>query len=113
MSLGTDVNKFMEENYGDIPVYEIREPKIIHFANLGTNRFQKHEIAVIDTPLIQRLKYISQLGEVFNVFPTARHTRFEHTLGVVIGATRIWDALFENGSLNSVSEPEEKEFFST
>lgn len=108
MSLGNEINKFMEENYGEIPVYDIKEPKIIHLANLGTNRFLKHEIAVIDTPLIQRLKYISQLGAVYNVFPTARHTRFEHTLGVVICANRIWESLYENGSLDSVSEIERK-----
>jgi uncharacterized protein len=108
MSLSEEVNKFMEENYGEIPIYNVREPKIIHLANMGTNRFFKHEIAVIDTPLIQRLKYISQLGAVYNVFPTARHTRFEHTLGVVIGANRIWDSLFENGSLDSLSELERK-----
>lgn len=106
MTLGDEINKFIEEIYGEIPIYIIREPKIIHLANMGTHRFFKHEIAVIDTPLIQRLKYISQLGAVYNVFPTARHTRFEHTLGVVVAATRIWNSLLENNYLDHLSETE-------
>ncbi|HPJ84339.1 MAG TPA: HD domain-containing protein [Methanothrix sp.] len=108
MPLENDVNKFIDENYGEIPLYLIREPKIIHLASMGTHKFFKHEIAVIDTPLIQRLKYISQLGAVYNVFPTARHTRFEHTLGVVIAATRIWESLLENNHLDYLPESERK-----
>lgn len=108
MSLGDEINKFMEDFYGEIPLYLTREPKIIHFANMGTHRFFKHEIAVIDTPIIQRLKYISQLGAVYNVFPTARHTRFEHSLGVAVAATRIWDSLSEKDHLEHLPQPERK-----
>ncbi|CAD7775414.1 hypothetical protein FHEFKHOI_01769 [Candidatus Methanoperedenaceae archaeon GB50] len=57
-------------------------------------------MAVIDTHVVQRLKYISQLGPVYNVFPTARHTRFEHTLGVTITLNKMWNSLSENGSLS-------------
>jgi uncharacterized protein len=38
--------------------------------------------AVIDTPAMQRLKEISQLGLVSFVYPGAVHSRFEHSLGV-------------------------------
>jgi HD superfamily phosphohydrolase len=37
---------------------------------------------VIDTPAFRRLHDISQLGLVSRVYPGARHTRFEHSLGV-------------------------------
>jgi len=38
--------------------------------------------ALLDTPPVQRLRRISQLGTVTYVYPSANHTRFEHSLGV-------------------------------
>ena len=39
-------------------------------------------IGVVDSEDFQRLRDISQLGHVFLVYPGARHSRFEHSLGV-------------------------------
>lgn len=109
MDLSKEVNDFMEKYYGEFKVCAISNPKVIHLARLGTNQFKKHEIATIDLPVVQRLKYISQLGTVYNVFPTARHTRFDHTLGVSIIAKKMWDSLSENESLKGMSQ-ESKEY---
>ena len=38
--------------------------------------------ALLDTPAVQRLRRIAQLGTVRLVYPSANHTRFEHSLGV-------------------------------
>ncbi len=38
--------------------------------------------ALLDTPPVQRLRRVSQLGTVDLVYPSANHTRFEHSLGV-------------------------------
>ncbi|MFC4987479.1 HD domain-containing protein [Saliphagus infecundisoli] len=37
---------------------------------------------LLDTPTVQRLRGIAQLGTVSLVYPSANHTRFEHSLGV-------------------------------
>src|ERR687894_3307288 len=41
------------------------------------------DIALIGTPAFVRLERIQQLGFVSRVWPGARHTRFEHSLGVM------------------------------
>jgi HD superfamily phosphohydrolase len=37
---------------------------------------------LLETPAVQRLRHIKQLGTVGMVYPSANHTRFEHSLGV-------------------------------
>ncbi len=50
-----------------------------------TDRIQgeKTERDVIDTPWVQRLRRIFQLQSARWVFPTAEHTRFQHSLGTL------------------------------
>ena len=38
-------------------------------------------LSLVDTPAVQRLRYVRQLGHAFLVYPGATHTRFEHALG--------------------------------
>lgn len=71
----------------------VRSEKAVHDPVLGTHVFQPHEIALLDTPLLQRLRYISQTGFVYLTFPGARHSRFEHTLGAAVLVERFIGAL--------------------
>lgn len=48
---------------------------------------------VIDQPLFQRLRHIKQVGMVDLVFPSATHTRFNHSLGCAYLAYRFAKAL--------------------
>jgi len=67
--------------------------KDIHDPIWGTNRFSWRELALIDSPIIQRLRGIHQTGLAYHVYPAARHSRFEHSLGVVTVAARVFDAI--------------------
>jgi HD superfamily phosphohydrolase len=49
--------------------------------------------ALLDTPAMQRLRRIRQLGTVSLVYPSANHTRFEHSLGVYHLASEALDHL--------------------
>ena len=43
--------------------------------------------SIINTPIFQRLRNIHQTGILYYVFPTATHTRFEHSIGTYHLAT--------------------------
>jgi len=80
------------------PVSDLKPFKDIHDPIWGTNRFSWRELAVIDSPVIQRLRRIHQTGLAYYVYPSARHSRFEHTLGVVTVASRVFDAVAQRYS---------------
>jgi len=48
---------------------------------------------LIETPEMQRLLRIKQLGYTYLVYPGANHTRFEHSLGTFFVAKKMCDAL--------------------
>lgn len=51
------------------------------------------EIAVLDTREMQRLRGIKQLGSADLVFPGARHSRFEHSIGTLHISQHIIEAI--------------------
>jgi HD superfamily phosphohydrolase len=68
-------------------LHEFRDP-IHNFISVRSD-----ERKVIDSPPFQRLRDIHQLAMTYLVYPGATHTRFEHSLGVMELASRIFDVV--------------------
>ncbi len=68
-------------------LYEIRDP--IH----GLIQFNNWEREIINHPVFQRLRRIRQLGLTEMVYPGAVHTRFEHSIGVMYVATKMFEQI--------------------
>ncbi len=57
--------------------------KIIKDPVHGYVELEDFALAILDSPALQRLRYIRQLGFSYLVYPGANHTRFEHSLGTM------------------------------
>lgn len=71
-------------------------PNVVRDSVHGNIPFSDFEKKVIDHPIVQRLREISQLGFLKYVFPSSSHSRFEHSLGVMHLAGRALDSLIVN-----------------
>ena len=99
--LGERVDRFVKWAFRDYRPRTPRGPKVINDSLLGNQYFSKHEVAVIDSPLLQRLKRIKQTGLVYQVYPSATHSRFEHSLGTATIAERCLYAIQERAFVES------------
>lgn len=67
--------------------------KEIFDAVWGPVEFNSAEIAILDSPLLQRLRRIKQLGLASYVYCDADYSRFSHTIGVFYLAARMADII--------------------
>ena len=73
--------------------HEIRDP--IHtFIRVDTK-----ERRVVDSKPFQRLRHIHQLALTSLIYPGATHRRFEHSLGVMDLASRVYDIITDPPNL--------------
>lgn len=54
------------------------------------------ELKIVDTPIFQRLRRIHQLALTKYVYPSAEHSRFTHSMGVMQVATEIFLNIYRN-----------------
>ncbi len=80
--------------------------KVIFDVIHGFIEVDKITLSIIDTPEFQRLRNIKQLGAVHFVFPSANHTRFEHSLGVYYLAGELINNLKKNQPELNITEKE-------
>ena len=83
------VPRLAQRKQGDAPK-EFNDPV------WGTIVLQPIELVILDSPLLQRLRFVRQLGVAQLVYPAANHTRLEHTLGVVHQVDRLVRSLNEH-----------------
>ncbi|GAB1344929.1 HD domain-containing protein [Gemmatimonas sp.] len=65
-------------------------------------------LALLETPVMQRLRYVRQLGLAFLVYPGATHSRFEHALGAWHLAGVALRLLDERGALMDIAPREQQ-----
>uniref|UniRef100_A0A182XM45 HD domain-containing protein n=1 Tax=Anopheles quadriannulatus TaxID=34691 RepID=A0A182XM45_ANOQN len=91
-----------------LPIDEMEQSELtVPDAVYGTFRLPSFVRAVTEAHEFVRLKYLKQLGVSNAVFGTARHTRYDHSLGACYLSGRLLDAV--NKTLNPpVTEDERK-----
>lgn len=67
--------------------------KAIHDLVWGFVELSGGEIAILDSPVLQRLRFVRQLGLAYLLFPAAGYSRFEHSLGVCFAVGRMVESL--------------------
>ncbi|KUH34111.1 phosphohydrolase [Thermococcus celericrescens] len=75
--------------------------KLVHDPIHGGIELDDFAVRLVDTPEFQRLRRITQLGLAYLAYPSARHTRFEHSLGTFHLARRVrgYNPEIEEGAL--------------
>ena len=63
-------------------------------------RFSEIERDIVDTAVFQRLRRIRQLAGAHLVYPSAQHSRFEHSIGTMHVAGYAGETLFAKGYFN-------------
>ncbi len=66
-------------------------PKVIRDSIYGFIKINEPFLKIIESKPFQRLRYIKQLGLGYLVYPSANHTRFEHSLGCFYLAEKMAD----------------------
>lgn len=69
------------------------------------------EKEIINSPLVQRLKWVMQLSAVYHVFNGGTHTRFSHSLGVMHVAGMYMTHLLRDPELRAVCDEHEPEHY--
>ena len=85
--------RFVSQMLSSYRPADYREIKVIHDPVWGTIKFYPWELQILDSPLLQRLRNINQLGLAVLTYPSAHHSRFEHTLGVAALVTKMVDSI--------------------
>jgi HD superfamily phosphohydrolase len=91
---------------GDFEVDKLaayKQIKIVHEPVWGTCSFDPWEVSMLELNVFQRLRGLKQTGFAYFTYPSAEHSRFQHSLGVAEAASRVFDSIFERVEYGGVS----------
>ncbi len=94
-------DKFVAALMGSYVPAEYGAGKVVHDCVWGTVTFYPWELRIIDSPLLQRLRRINQLGLAEMTYPSAQHSRFEHTLGVAAVLSKMISSINQDENLSA------------
>jgi len=103
------IEQFVKSSLGGYNPTTSNRRKAIHDALWGTITLSPAEVALLDCPLLQRLRSIHQTGFAFYVYPSANHSRLEHSIGVLAIATRLIESLNSKKDAALITPPERQQ----
>jgi HD superfamily phosphohydrolase len=95
--IGSSIYKYLV-NYGTFVDRARRDKKLFRDPIFGFQRLEPYEVLVVDSPLFQRLRAISQTGFAYLTYPASIHTRFEHSINCLNFAERILNSIRDEGT---------------
>jgi len=106
----TDIEAFVKGRLDEYqPVLTVG--KTIHDPIWGSVEYSDWEMQLIDSPLFQRLRDINQVGLAMLTYPAARHSRFEHSLGVAAAAKNMCDKISLNSEEYKISAEDKNKVY--
>lgn len=91
----SDIEEFVKEKISDYTPTQSGK-KTIHDPVWGSVDYSEWEMQIVDSPLFQRLRDVNQVGLAMLTYPAARHSRFEHSLGVASAAKIMCEKINKN-----------------
>lgn len=98
---------FRDEGYSE-DIGEYPDSKVVRDAIWDFIEIKPEYLTIIDSPFLQRLRYISQTAFASSTYPSSLHTRFEHTLGVFHCTKKFLEAI-ETNEGEKIHEPHRTE----
>ncbi len=98
----SEIRKDLEKEMGIllldqmIPELNFLSRKTLHGAETRSTTFTPRLKRVVEHPLFSRLSHISQLGMIRYIYPTANHTRYDHSIGTYTNACAYVVALYND-----------------
>jgi len=98
----SEIRKDLEKEIGVslldqfVPELDFLSRETLHGAETRSTTFTPRLKMVVEHPLFSRLSYISQLGMIRYIYPTANHTRYDHSIGTYTNACVYVVALYND-----------------